>query len=279
MKDAVHLETRCDGAAHGGCQAGCLLFWKTAWLRKVDAHSAAKPSTGAPTLARCTEQDVQKHTRTHSAHLEERPTYVCQATQLPYFTSDLHWWDLRQYVEDYLSGNVGLREIVRGGIYATYYGISEAGIGAGPFMRWLYDRLHLLWRGPMFPRKVGTIPVGAPTPSCRLDLKEGDLIRVKSHAEILETLNTESKNRGMLFEAELVPYCGSERRVLKLVRNIIDEKSGKMLTFNTPAIILEDVYCRSRYSYNRMFCPRAIYSYWHDVWLEKPADKTAELPR
>jgi len=51
MKDAVHLETRCDGAAHGGCQAGCLLFWKTAWLRKVDAHSAAKPSTGAPTLA------------------------------------------------------------------------------------------------------------------------------------------------------------------------------------------------------------------------------------
>src|SRR4029079_12146115 len=24
----VHLETRCDGAAHGGCQASCLLYWK-----------------------------------------------------------------------------------------------------------------------------------------------------------------------------------------------------------------------------------------------------------
>src|SRR5689334_7771389 len=30
---AVHLETRCDGKAHGGCEAGCLLFWKTDWLK------------------------------------------------------------------------------------------------------------------------------------------------------------------------------------------------------------------------------------------------------
>src|SRR5262245_31995892 len=33
MDDAVHLDNlRCDGGAHGGCQAGCLLFWKDAWL-------------------------------------------------------------------------------------------------------------------------------------------------------------------------------------------------------------------------------------------------------
>src|ERR1700752_2160844 len=32
---AVHLETRCDGQAHGGCQASCLLFWKEAWLKPV----------------------------------------------------------------------------------------------------------------------------------------------------------------------------------------------------------------------------------------------------
>ena len=31
MPDAVFLEDlRCDGQAHGGCQAGCLLFWKKA---------------------------------------------------------------------------------------------------------------------------------------------------------------------------------------------------------------------------------------------------------
>jgi len=36
MRGAVHLEDlRCDGAAHGGCQARCLIFWKEAWLRRV----------------------------------------------------------------------------------------------------------------------------------------------------------------------------------------------------------------------------------------------------
>lgn len=32
-------EVRCDGSAHGGCQSGCLLLWKEAWL---------KPANGAP---------------------------------------------------------------------------------------------------------------------------------------------------------------------------------------------------------------------------------------
>ena len=33
MLDALHLEgLRCDGSAHGGCQAACLIFWKTAWV-------------------------------------------------------------------------------------------------------------------------------------------------------------------------------------------------------------------------------------------------------
>src|SRR5437867_2561545 len=28
LRQTVHLSTRCDGRSHGGCQAGCLLFWK-----------------------------------------------------------------------------------------------------------------------------------------------------------------------------------------------------------------------------------------------------------
>ena len=36
LTDTVHLAgVRCDGEAHGGCQAGCLIFWKTAWLTRV----------------------------------------------------------------------------------------------------------------------------------------------------------------------------------------------------------------------------------------------------
>ncbi len=33
LKNTVHLETRCDGEAHDGCQAGCLLYWKEDWLK------------------------------------------------------------------------------------------------------------------------------------------------------------------------------------------------------------------------------------------------------
>src|SRR4051812_33208582 len=28
LAGTVHLEHRCDGRMYGGCQAGCLLFWK-----------------------------------------------------------------------------------------------------------------------------------------------------------------------------------------------------------------------------------------------------------
>src|SRR5262245_42684192 len=34
LSNCVHLsDIRCDGEAHGGCQAGCLIFWKEAWLK------------------------------------------------------------------------------------------------------------------------------------------------------------------------------------------------------------------------------------------------------
>ncbi len=33
VENTIHLKTRCDGSAHDGCQAGCLLYWKDAWLK------------------------------------------------------------------------------------------------------------------------------------------------------------------------------------------------------------------------------------------------------
>jgi hypothetical protein len=36
MANAVHLENnRRNGSAHDGCEAGCLIFWKEAWLRRL----------------------------------------------------------------------------------------------------------------------------------------------------------------------------------------------------------------------------------------------------
>src|SRR5579859_6597353 len=273
---AVHLDTRCDGQAHGGCQAGCLLFWKEGWVKPINPHFRntvdlpilTKSAELIPRASACAESVLWNRARQEDS--EGGPaTYSCQATRLPYATANLNWWDLRQYFEDYFSGNVGLWRIFCGLVYATYYNLSEAGLGLGRVMRWLYDKLHFLWRGTLFPRKVGTIPVGQPTPTATLGLQPGELVRVKSHEEILRTLDWGSKNRGLWWDAEMVPYCGGTYKVLKCVSIIIDEKTGKMQQMKGPCIVLDSVVCQSRYSGCRMFCPRSIYPYWREIWLER----------
>jgi hypothetical protein len=277
MLDSVHLGTRCDGEPYGGCQASCLIFWKDAWLKRVVSTDLSAEKTAAekdPPLASgegCTEQDVWAGTRAAGPQDAQDPAYVCQATQLPYASNDLAWWDPRQYVEDYTSGNVGLWRIVKGFVYSCYSHLTEADYGQGRVMRRFYDTFHPLWRGTLYPRRRGTIPadVATPLPPQPLNLQPGEWVRVKSHTEILRTLNTQNKNRGLYFDAEMVPYCGGTYRVLKRVSKILDERTGKMSRMRTESILLEGAVCQSRYSTCRMFCPRGIYPFWREIWLER----------
>ena len=78
----------------------------------------------------CTESNVLTGAEGGTSDAGE-PIYVCQATQLPYATSDLDWWDIRKYLDDYSSGNVGLWRIICGGVYFLSYWLSRAGIGVG----------------------------------------------------------------------------------------------------------------------------------------------------
>jgi hypothetical protein len=273
---AVHLDTRCDGTGHGGCQAGCLLFWKQAWLKPVEldlGSFASAPLTNSHGTSQrqpagCTELDVLSNAFAPRPH-DGVPIYTCQATRLPDATAHLPWWNMRQYVDDYTSGNVGLRRMFVGLMYSAYFNLSQAGIGLGRPMRWLYDLLSPLWGGPEWPRKTGTIPKGNSTPLVTLNLQPGETVRVKSHREILTTLNTDNQNRGMGWDAELVPYCGGTYQVLKRVHKFINEKTGEMQEMKNPGIILDSVVCQGRYSGCRMFCPRSIYSWWREIWLER----------
>lgn len=283
VDNAIHLDTRCDGSGHGGCQASCLIFWKDTWLKSVsggnakdsdaDGHTERRDKVGA-VVSGCTESTVIERAQTVDK-ISGVITYVCQATQLPYATRDLEWWDVRQYVEDYSSGNVGLSRIISGAAYFLYYAISKIGVG-GRSLRRFYDKFHPLWKGTPFPRKTGTIPDGEPTPIKILNLQPGELVQIKSHDEILKTLNFSSRNRGLYWDAEEVPYCGKIYRVLKRVTKIINERTGVMQEMKTPCVILDSVICESRYSECRLFCPRSIYSYWREIWLERVAPGTSE---
>jgi hypothetical protein len=279
LKRTVHLATRCDGTAHGGCQAGCLLYWKEDWLKVASKNSGSDLiAIHRPSEPRgCTEGTLWNHVQITRPN-ETEPTYLCQMTQVPYATIPLAWWDLRQYIQDYLSGNVTLGRLVCGFIYSMYYYLSEAGIGVGPAMRWLYDKFSPIWGGPPFPRRPGLIPPGQPTPAENLNLQPGELVRVKSHEEILKTVTVNRANRGMYWDAELVPYCGKTYKVLSRVSRIIGERTGKMLEMKTPCIILESVICQARYSSCRMFCPKSMYPYWREIWLERVTPKHESSP-
>ena len=278
LEKTVHLETRCDGEAHGGCQAGCLLYWKHAWLKPVSGDSkkltvlSTAPHAGADATpgVGCSEADVWAHTQVPDP-TGGVPTYVCQVTQIPFATTPLAWWDVRQYFEDYWSGNVGLERLVSGLVYSAYYHLSRAGIGLGPAMRWFYNKFHRIWGGTQFPRRPGLIPAGSPTPSGTLNLQPGELVHVKSHDEILKTVDSSSKNRGMYWDAELVPYCGGTYRVLRRITRIIDEKTSKMVEMKNPCIVLDTVICQARYSPCRMLCPKSMFPYWREIWLERVA--------
>ena len=187
MANAVHLEgLRCDGEAYGGCQAGCLMFWKEAWLKRSNQSEAANDSQSREPLSEgrstksgsCTEADVIAGTRAKLDENDQDPSYVCQITQLPRATSHLPMLKISQYVEDYASGNVTLRKMTRGFVYAGYYWLSEAGIGVGPFMRWFTIGPGDL-RPYSFPRKRGTIAPGQRTPERVLNLEPGEFVRVK----------------------------------------------------------------------------------------------------
>lgn len=283
MANAVHLEgTRCDGTGYAGCEAACLTFWKEAWLRPAaqSANASSEDFANAcgnkVTRSGCTRADVFAGVIKPGDEGSADPTYVCQATQVPAATEPLPWWDVRQYFEDFFSGNIGLGRMWRGIFYMGYYNLSRAGLGLGPAMRSLYDRFQKLSGGTPYPRRVGTVPKGERTPTSTLDLQPGELVRVKSYPEILATLDQNNRNRGLYFDAEVVPYCGGTYRVLRRVNKIVNERTGKMIKVNS-SVILENVFCQACYSNDRLFCPRALYQFMREVWLERVPAGAKEL--
>jgi hypothetical protein len=265
MRDAVHLEgLRCDGSAHGGCQAGCLTFWKEAWLTRVTA-SPPRRATGAdrPRTGRgCTDADLMAATQpTVAAH---RPVFSCQATRVLDASERLRWFDPRQYVREARSRDADPRTAaVRTAVY-VFNCVQN-------LTRRFFPPALRLRGGGWYPFVYGRLTA---TPTETLGLAPGDLVEVKSKPEILATLDRQGRNRGMSFDGEMVPYCGRRMRVLRRVEKIIDERTGRMRHLKSDAIVLDGGVCTGRY---HGMCPRSTYVYWREIWLRpvSPANTRA----
>lgn len=262
LENTVHLMgARCDGSAHGGCQAACLLFFREDWLESSQRPAAAPGTacTTSPTGAACTtdvDADVLYADTTQGVTDKGAPLYRCQATELPNAaTGTLTSRDWSQYPADVRTRNERPHIVLIGlfFLFLNYYQRAS---------RRLPSVLRIKG-GAEFPLLRGT-GTGERTPET-LDLQPGDLVEVRSKEEIEATLDADNKNRGMRFDVEQLRFCGRQARVLKRVDKIIEESSGRMIKLRD-CIILEDVYCHSLY---HRFCQRAIYHYWREAWLRK----------
>ena len=262
MENTVHLAgVRCDGSAHGGCQAACLTFWKHAWLRKVDPADAPPVAPTAPPEPRLLPLLTIASRRPPAEDGEAR--YRCQATELLRAAPQtLPFRDLGQYVDDVRTGNVGVLWSARAFLVGLYNRLQDVST------RKLPPRLR--FRGG---RRWGSLRgTAVKTPTGQTGLRPGDVVRIKSRNEIEPTLNSDLLNRGMGFDAEMARFCGRTARVARRVDHIIDERTGRMLHMRSPCIVLEGLICEGAFNAS---CPRSITPYWREIWLEKVASAPA----
>jgi len=254
MERTVHLEgLRCDGSAHGGCQAGCLIFWKEGWLRRAgDDGQEAAPAASVATL-----ETLQRETRPPGAGPDEE-IFSCQNTAIPEAApTHIPGWDVRQYIEDVTSGNAPVRQVVRGLAIHLFNKLQWAN-------RKFLPRLLLINGGRSYPHIEGRVQ--GRTPKETLDLQPGELVEVKSKEEIFATLDQTGHNRGLRFDIEMLRYCGKQARVQRRVNRLIDEKTGKMVHIKGDCIVLDGFICAADYHQS---CPRGIEEYWREIWLKR----------
>jgi hypothetical protein len=264
MENAVHLSgVRCDGGGHGGCQAACLIYWKTAWLRKVEDASSTTP---APVESEPQLLPLLTISSRRPPAEDGTERFRCQATELLRAAPEgLPLKRTSQFVEDVKSGNATVGETSKTVFVALYdraQGLSKKIL---PRKLWIKG-------GRQWGNLVGTADK---TPTVKIGLQPGDMVRIRSKEEVAATLNADLLNRGMGFDAEMARFCGRTARVARRVDQIINEHTGEMIKMKNPCIVLENVVCEGVFNLN---CPRAITPYWREVWLEKVSPDTTTLP-
>jgi hypothetical protein len=247
------------------------LFWKEAWLKRADETPALRgplptEQTGQPSApSPCDRQRLFELTRQQDDANGNATRYRCQNTDLPLASEQLSRYDLLQYFRELTSGNVRVLEMVHAFLFFCFRKLLAFGIGYRALI-WTFNRVQLWRGGTPYPFLHGQLDS---TPRESLDLQQGELVQVKSHKEILETLSKTNHNRGLRFDPEMVQYCGSVQRVIGRVDHIIDERTGRMVRISSDCIMLEGTVCRAKFSDNRTFCPRRAHAYWREIWLKR----------
>jgi len=107
---------------------------------------------------------------------------------------------------------------------------------------------------------AANVPAAAPA------LLAGDWVSVRDWEEVKATLNVWNELRGCIFMMEMKSYCGTKQRVLKPVRQFLDERDYQMKKCRD-TVLLDGVICQGMKEYGP--CDRSCYFFWRTEWLEK----------
>jgi len=192
LKRTVHLEgLRCSGQCHGDCQAFCLLFWKEAGSRSWAAGGSRRDGRSSRT---------SDERRLHRERRGARNAQARRAGRLrrAHVRVPGHPTPRRDRVAPLVrslavlrGSRVGARppRTDAGAVRLDAFAFVVGGrYGLGTPLMWLYDAVQKLIGGTPYPERRGRIPKGGKTPSRRLDLRAGELVRVRELKEILDTI-------------------------------------------------------------------------------------------
>jgi hypothetical protein len=237
---------RCDGSAHGDCQAHCYLLWKSSWLKRVsgsaDDGRRARQSPG--------ESDAVDAGAKPLPAAGGSLRYRCQFTELVAASAPLSTMDYRQDLRPLLAGNVTLRAFGLALCTRIFNFVQRLRGGVGY---------------PMMP-PPGAVPKPAAT------LRRGDEVVVRDAADIVATLDGRLRNRGLYFDPEMTKYCGRPSVIKARVDRIIDDATGLMRTMKSPCLVLENIDYTGE---TLRFVAQHEHLFWRDLWLS-PAKVQAD---
>jgi hypothetical protein len=233
-EDVVLLDgVRCSGADHDGCQKACNIFWREAWLRKIENSETTSPPKNATERLRARLKTVTVPNK-----------YFCQSSEILNATVELSKIErFSKCVDEVQSGNAGIFEILR-----------RIGV-------WTFWKSRRVFSGPFAKGKNQV------TPAQSLNLQPGESVEVKSLDSIRETLDEKAHNRGLFFTPSMSLLCGQRRKVDRRIEKIIVDGTGEMRCLRN-TVFLEGELCEcSCVAFGG--CPRGEFSYWREIWLER----------
>jgi len=242
-EDVVLLDgVRCSGASHDGCQKACNIFWREAWLRRIEnPELSSLPANGSERL------------RARLKTVTGPNRYFCQSSEILNATVELS--NLERFskcVDEIRSRNSGVFEVLR------------------RIAVWSYWKARRALLGPYAKGK------NEATPAESLNLQPGECVEIKPLESISKTLDRKAHNRGLFFTPSMSLLCGQRRKVDRRIEKIIVDGTGEMRQLRN-TVYLEQEFCEcSCVAFGG--CPRGEYSYWREIWLRRaePSDKANE---